>query len=231
MIGVESNRVEKLSENKGNSFNPDKTSDSKFDFNKKEEGSHVNQISDSKFDFKKKDDVEQKRMEPPIVIKFKCPERCNPTEFQRQLKGQERGLNSQTLSENMKNRDAYNKRKSETGNGRDPEGQKAQDIARQKAFHSRIESNQKKGMSYSDAKKEAIDWISKQAALHNPDQVAGGDPNKVSRMGDARVNSSIGAQWPSRVKQLKEGIDQYTKGKTSEELSKTKLNVKLEMEK
>lgn len=231
MISVESNRVEKLSENKGNSFNPDKTSDSKFDFNKKEEGFHVNQISDSKFDFKKKNDVEQKRMEPPIVIKFKCPEHLNPMEFARQLKGQERGLNSQTIFENVTNRKAYEQRKKETGCGRSVEGEKAQEITRQKAFHSRIESNQKKGMSYSDAKKEAEGWIVTQAALHNPDQIAGGDPLTVSRMGDSRVNSSIGRQWKDRVSELKNGIEQYAKGRTSEELSKTKLNVKLEMEK
>lgn len=223
---------EKISERNGISFNPDKTSDMKFDFSKKTENSNLNKLSDGKFDFSRENkDVETKRMEPPIVIKFKCPEGYDPKEFLRQLKAQERGLNRQTISENVKNRESYNKLKNETGNGRDPESKKAQEIARQKAYQSRIETNQKKGMSYSEAKKEATDWIKTQAALHDPDQVAGGNPNKVSRMGDARVNSSIGAQWPSRVKHLKEGIDQYAKGKTSEELSKTKLNVKLEMEK
>lgn len=168
------------------------------------------------------------RMESQIKIEFKCPEGMDKKEFTRQIKGQERGLNSQTIAENMDNRAAYEQRKAETGNGRDTsEGKKAQDIARDKAMHSRIESNQKNGMSYSEAKKEAEDWISTQAALHNPDQIAGGDPTKVSRMGDANVNSSIGAQWKSRVEQLSDAIEDYAKDKTRDELENTKLNVKL----
>lgn len=229
---IDVNGKEKISERNGISFNPDKTSDMKFDFSKKTENSNLNKLSDGKFDFSRKNkDVETKRMEPPIVIKFKCPEGYDPKEFLRQLKAQERGLNSQSISENIKNREAYIKRKTETGCGRDLEAKQSQEIARQKAYQSRIETNQKKGMSYSEAKKEATEWISTQAALHNPDQVAGGDPYKVSRMGDKNVNSSIGSQWRERVNQLKNGIDQYAKGKTPEELSNTKLNVKLEMEK
>ena len=181
----------------------------------------------------KKDNIEsesKERMEPPITIKFKCPESCDPKEFERQLKGQERGLNSQTIEENTKNREAYEKRKTETGNGRDVESGKAQEITRQKAYQSRIESNQRKGMSYSEAKAEADSWIKTQAALHNPDQIAGGDPKKVSRMGDSNVNSSIGSQWRSRVNELDKAINEYSEGKSPEELKNTKLNVKLEME-
>lgn len=163
-----------------------------------------------------------------IPIEFKCPEGVDRKEFNRQLKGQERGLNSQTVLENMKNRNAFEQRKLETGNGRDLEsGKKAQEIARQKAFQSRIESNQKKGMSYPEARKEAQTWISRQAALHNPDQIAGGDPAKVSRMGDAGVNASIGAQWKTRVPELKRAVDEYAKNKSTQELANTKMNVKL----
>ena len=177
----------------------------------------------------KNQDVEKmKKMEPPIIIKFTCPEGMNREEFIRQLKRQERGLNSQTVAENMDNRAAYEKRRAETGNGRDiSEGKKAQEIAREKALQSRIEHNQKKGMSYSEAKAEAQEWIKKQAALHNPDQIAGGDPSKVSGMGDAGVNSSIGSQWRSRVEHLKQNVDDYAKDKDRGELENTKMNVKL----
>lgn len=168
------------------------------------------------------------KMEPQITIEFTCPERMDRKEFVRQIKGQERGLNSQTITENMDNRAAFERRKTETGNGRDvSEGKKAQEIAREKATQSRIESNQKKGMSYSEAKKEAEEWIGTQAALHNPDQIAGGDPSKVSRMGDANVNSSIGSQWRTRVDQLANAVDDYAKNKTRDELEHTKMNVKL----
>ncbi len=168
------------------------------------------------------------RMEPPKIIEFKCPDGVDKKEFIRQLKGQERGLNSQTVAENMKNRNEFLKRKMETGNGRDLEsGKKAQDIQRQKALQSRIDTNQKKGMSYKEAKAEAEGWIKTQAALHNPDQIAGGDPSKVSRMGDAKVNASIGSQWRTKVKELEAGINEYAKGKSPEELARTKLNVRL----
>ncbi len=171
------------------------------------------------------------RMEPPIVIKFKCPEGFDRKEFYRQVKDQERGLNSQTIAENISNRESFEKRKEETGVGRDiNEGNKNQDIARQKALQQRIESNQDKGMTYVQAKSEAEGWIKTQAALHNPDQIAGGRPDKVSRMGDAKVNSSIGGQWKARVDQLAKGISEYAEGKSQKELENTKLNVKLEVE-
>jgi len=177
---------------------------------------------------KKKGGKKKKKGKPPIIIKFICPEGMNREEFIRQLKRQERGLNSQTVAENMDNRAAYEKRRAETGNGRDiSEGKKAQEIAREKALQSKIESNQKKGMSYSEAKADAQEWIKKQAALHNPDQIAGGDPSKVSGMGDAGVNSSIGSQWRSRVEHLKQNVDEYAKDKDRGELENTKMSVKL----
>ncbi|MCD8363747.1 MAG: polymorphic toxin type 15 domain-containing protein [Lachnospiraceae bacterium] len=166
------------------------------------------------------------RMEVPINIRFKCPENLDAREFSRQLKGQERGLNGMTMDRWLENRNRY------LENGRALESVEAQKIARQKALTSRIETNQKNGMSYSEAKAEASNWIKTQAALHNPDQIAGGDPEKVSRMGDAGVNSSIGSQWKSaeRIGKLDTVIREYADGKTPEELSRIKLNVKLEME-
>ena len=176
----------------------------------------------------KKDVEKVEKMEPQITIEFACPEGMNKKEFTKQLKAQERGLNGQTVAENMDNRAAFEQRKQETGNGRDLiEGKKAQDIARQKAIQSRIETNQKKGMSYSEAKAESEEWIKTKAALHNPDQIAGGDSTKVSRMGDANVNSSIGSQWRTRVEQLSKDVEDYANYKTREELENTKMNVKL----
>lgn len=186
-------------------------------------------VSKNVSDIGEKNEVKNpERMEPQIVIPFKCPEGMDRKEFTRQLKGQERGLNSQTLATNMDNRENFEQRKAETGNGRDVgEAKKQQEITREKALHNRINTNQEKGMSYSEAKQEAEEWIKGQAALHNPDQIAGGDPTKVSRMGDAKVNSSIGSQWRTRVEQLADGVNEYAKGKTREELENTKMNVKL----
>ncbi len=168
-----------------------------------------------------------------ITIKFKFPDNADSAqkkEFYRQLKAQERGLNSQSVAENMKNRQEYQLRKSETGNGRLPEAGIAQQRAREKAVAQRIQSNQKKGMTFGDAKREADAWIQTQAALHNPDQIAGGNPLTVSRMGDKNINSSIGGQWSSRVVQLADAVNKFAQDYSNPELDRIKMNVKLEVE-
>lgn len=167
-----------------------------------------------------------------VTIKFKYPEGANEAqkkEFRRQLKAQERGLNKQSVAENMENRQNYQLRKEETGNGRSPESYMAQQRVREKAIAQRIESNQNKGLSYGEAKKEADEWIQKQAALHDPDQIAGGNPLKVSKMGDRNINSSIGSQWSSRVSQLEDAANRFAKNYLKEELRQIKMNVKLEV--
>ena len=172
------------------------------------------------------------RMEQAI-IKFKYPENVNAAqkkEFDRQLKAQERGINSQTVAENIKNRREYQLRKAETGNGRLPEAGIAQQRAREKAITQRIQSNQKKGMNFSEAKREADAWIQTQAALHNPDQIAGGNPLTVSRMGDKNINSSIGGQWSSRVVLLDSAVNQFVQEHPNQDLAQIKMNVKLEAE-
>jgi hypothetical protein len=186
------------------------------------QGKGFQESGDSATEKRETDEIE--RMEPRVIIKFKCPDGMDQKEFKRQLKGQERGLNSMTVDHWIENRENYKE------NGRAPEGTEAQRELREKVLQSRIESNQQKHMSYSDSKAEAQKWIEGQAALHNPDQIAGGDPEKVSRMGDAKVNSSIGGQWKSRVDGLESAIKDYAKDKSPEELANTKLNVKLEME-
>lgn len=173
---------------------------------------------------------EYQRMEPPTIIQFKCPEGIDKNEFIKQLKGQERGLNSQTIKENVENRETYQKRKIETGEGRLQESGFAQQREREKAEASRIKTNMQKGMSPNDAKKEANEWLKTQDALHYPDQIAGGNPLHVSKMGDRSVNRSIGAQWNSKVTELDKAIKEYSKGLSEDEISKIKLNFRLEME-
>ena len=158
---------------------------------------------------------------PYLEIRFKCPDGVEQKEFNRQLKGQERGLNRQSLAENIENRKRY------ALEGRSKEGNEAQSITRKKAEASRISSNLKEGMTVSDAREEAKEWIKTQAALHNPDQIAGGNPTKVYRMGDSRVNSSIGSQWRERVKQLDKCTKDYIAEHPQADLTKIKMNVKL----
>lgn len=194
-----------------------------------EKNSTKTNMKDAPDGSKKNLNVERvERMEPPVKIEFHCPDKMDKKEFNRQIKGQERGLNRQTLAENMDNRAAFEKRKVETGNGRDQETEKkVREIVRQKALQSRIESKQREGMTYREAKAEAEEWIKTKDALHEPDHIAGGNPSKVSKMGDASVNRSIGSQWNTRVDQLADSVNDFAKGRTRGELEKIKMNVKL----
>lgn len=51
----ETGNIDRLSENRRNSFNPDKVSDMKFNFTKQEGKTNFNKISDMKFNFNKKE--------------------------------------------------------------------------------------------------------------------------------------------------------------------------------
>lgn len=167
------------------------------------------------------DNVE--RMDKKITLGFTCPKDLDSKEFRRQLRNQERGINRQTVYENMHNRMEYQ------SSGRSLEGNEVQRKTREKELAKRIKENQEKGMDYSKAKKEAENELKNKAVLHNPDQIAGGDPKNVSsRLGDASVNSSIGAQWRKNVLTLDKEVKEYSKGKTTEELKSIKMNVKLE---
>ncbi|OTW75670.1 hypothetical protein BK715_21490 [Bacillus thuringiensis serovar japonensis] len=66
-----------------------------------------------------------------------------------------------------------------------------------------------------------------QAALHNPDQIAGGKVEIIGGMGDKRINSSIGSQWRYRIDIVDEQIKELAKNMTPEQLKSTYLNVKL----
>ena len=61
-------------------------------------------------------------------------------------------------------------------------------------------------ISVEEAKAKAKEWIKTQAALHNPDQAAGGDPTNITGVGDAAINKSIGAQWKKNAVILEEAV-------------------------
>ena len=193
------------------------------------------------------------KMEKPIELNFKCnpPKGLNEdevkayrNEFNKQLKGQEDGINKQSVAENMANRSKYQERKEETGSGRDPEGSKAQrefrnaeinkrtgDLAEQYFHDENFEKGksveERKSAAWAKAKEDAKNSLKGQDALHDPDQVAGGDPTKIKEFGDRSVNRSIGKQWDSNAPKLAEATDQYAKEHPQEDLSKVKMNVKL----
>ncbi|HBF37739.1 MAG TPA: hypothetical protein DDW50_10495 [Firmicutes bacterium] len=154
-------------------------------------------------------------------MSFKRNPEHETVEFERQLKAQEEGLNSLTIDQYLKNRDRYLKE------GRALEGDAAQQVLREKAYLDKVAELREKGLSRKEAEKQASEWIKGQAALHNPDQIAGGIPTNVKGMGDKRINSSLGSQWKYKIDELDEKIRAEAAKMTDDERKSIRLNVKL----
>ncbi|MED3710123.1 polymorphic toxin type 15 domain-containing protein [Peribacillus frigoritolerans] len=156
-----------------------------------------------------------------IEVKFKQNPKHNAEEFARQLKDQEKGLNGLTIDEYLKNRERY------IEEGRALEGNAAQKAARVKAYLDKVDELRETGLSRKESEKQATVWINEQAALHNPDQIAGGNPLDIGGMGDKRVNSSLGSQWRYRIDVIDEQIKTIAASMTEVDKKSIYLNVKL----
>ncbi|WP_071461299.1 polymorphic toxin type 15 domain-containing protein [Bacillus massilinigeriensis] len=154
-------------------------------------------------------------------MNFNYKTKYDSKEFARQLKDQEKGMNQLTVEEYLKNRERY------IAEGRAIEGNAAQQAAREKALNKKIEELFESGMSWEAAEIKANSWLKTQAALHNPDQIAGGKPLNIGGLGDRRINSSIGSQWKYRIDIVDEQIGELAKLMTSEQRKNTFLNVRL----
>ena len=163
-----------------------------------------------------------KRIEKQIEIKFEIKEKFDVGEYNRQLKNQEDGLNKLTIQEYLDNIKEYK------SNGRGTEAAKVQRQVRNVEKAKKISELRRKGHSSEEAEKLAEEWIKTQAALHNPDMSAGGNPLDVTGVGDAKINSSIGSQWGNGNAELLETqIQDLIKAIEPEEYTTTYLNVKL----
>lgn len=80
-----------------------------------------------------------------------------------------------------------------------------------KVKKSTLKSLNKRGVFGEEAEKIAQSNFDKQmkqlAALHDPDTIAGGH-DKIRRMGDSKVNSSIGSQWKDRVAEMDKSAEE-----------------------
>ncbi|WP_455913977.1 DUF6861 domain-containing protein [Pseudomonas syringae] len=145
-------------------------------------------------------------------------------EFDRQLVGQEKGLNDLTVAEYLRGREAFKA------------GDKVRDpgVARlaRKALEEGLIKDAMAKMKLDDtpllgarraAKIIAREKMSILAALHNPDLFAGGK-DVISDFGDARVNSSIGAQWRGRI----DGLDHAASTTSVDMRDSAKINARLE---
>ncbi|HJF32437.1 MAG TPA: polymorphic toxin type 15 domain-containing protein [Sporosarcina psychrophila] len=156
-----------------------------------------------------------------IEVNFNRNVKHDSEEFTRQLKDQEKGMNELKVDEYLKNRERY------IAEGRAIEGNAAQKMARQEALKDKITELRKQGLARADATKQASEWMGTKAALHNPDQIAGGRANIIGGLGDKRVNSSIGSQWKYRIDIVDDQIRGIAKNMTPEQLKNNYLNVKL----
>jgi hypothetical protein len=157
-------------------------------------------------------------------------------EFYKQLKGQQDGINKMTVGKYLENRETLTGLVKEHGHKKARQiltnGGAAQADARTKLVKKITKSASKsyfnQGMSRSEAKKMAVEKAAKTlkelAALHDPDMIAGGD-DKIRRLGNKNVNSSLGSQWAkeSRVS----NIDKAAKQAMANSGADTKMNVEL----
>jgi filamentous hemagglutinin len=159
----------------------------------------------------------------------KADQKAYLKEMAAQLKRQENAINSLTAKKYREARDLF------ATKSRNPAAAAAQESAR-KLFEEAMAGNikkslQKGGMGALNAKKEAAarakEVMSKLAALHDPDMVAGGwlRPTPTG-MGRADVNSSIGGSWNQNDRVS--GMDREANRVIESGRGDQKMNVKLE---
>ena len=156
-----------------------------------------------------------------IEIEFNYNSKYDETEFARQLEDQQKGMNDLTVQEYLDNRQKYIEQ------GRAIESDAVQQAAREKAFVDKVDELQDAGLSLKEAEEQAQKWLGTQAALHNPDQVAGGYASNVGGVGDRGVNSSIGSQWRYRIDDVDAQIQKVAESMSEAEKNSTYLNVNL----
>lgn len=145
-------------------------------------------------------------------------------EFDRQLGGQERGLNDLTVDEYLRGREAF-----KAGDKvRDPRvAKQARMQLNDRLEHDLLDELLTEGMPFdqasSEAERLANDKMRTLAALHNPDLFVGGK-DVISDFGDRGVNSSIGSQWRWRV----DSLDQAVMRVNAADRDMIKINAKLE---
>ncbi len=147
---------------------------------------------------RKQAEINIKNDHPPGSSKLTVDEYLNQ-ETDRQLKLQEDGINSLTVAEYEQSRDDF--RANGRGNGLDQ--RQTREEYEQYLLELYNERYKKSGMSKTEAKQKSQETTNNimgtLAALHNPDQVAGGSQSKVPmEMGLQSVNSSIGTFWTKK---------------------------------
>lgn len=168
-------------------------------------------------------------IKPPFKLNKKF--QSNPyyeKEMRRQLKMQEDGINKMTIFEWLTNRKTFKEKGRQSSQAAQNDARDA--YKRTKMFEYMMLSDE--NFEYDEIIKKIDDELSLLAALHNPDQIAGGNYDDVTEMGDKRINSSIGSQWGTkdtgRAQNLEDELRKVLDGppKIDEEQQKNiKMNV------
>ena len=164
------------------------------------------------------------RFVPAVSVDFVCPPEMNSlkAEYATQVKGQETGLNSLKLTDWESNVRRYAKEgRSEEGSQKQREFREAE---RERRINAAIKDDK---LTRSQAEKRVDIELKGLAALHDPDQIAGGDPTDVNRLGSRRVNSSIGSQWRTKAPVMIQEIKSRVKDMAKTTRAKLHLNVQL----
>ncbi len=181
--------------------------------------------------------------ENPIEVEFKYnTAKYDKEEFIYQGNMQEEGMNDLSVADYLDNYERYKAEGRDINDAQEKYRLGIVETIADENGEQQIRDMMKENpnLSYEDASKE-INWkklikeaeeeISSQAALHNPDQIAGGDPRNVFATGSSKVNSSFGSQWKgSRSETLYNEILKASEGMTREEMENTRLNVKFNYE-
>ena len=114
-------------------------------------------------------------------------------EMDRQLQGQEEGLNDMSVEDYLNAREVFDPKNRDKKAARD-----ARNALRKKLKDDRFEEIKTSVGSVKEAKRLAAEYADATMktlnALHNPDLVAGGK-DTIADFGDAEVNHTIGRQW------------------------------------
>lgn len=159
------------------------------------------------------------RLPTPIDVHFTVNPMLNPVEYARQLRLQQAGINGMVVHDWIENRRRYIVR------GRHPLSNNAQQNLRTRlkarliqrltqpinvtspdvgayaeafilsVFNDFSPSTRYRGLGYDTAVEKMEEWMSRQEALHSPDQVAGGPYLQLTGVGTGYVNGDIGANW------------------------------------
>ncbi|CAL4860680.1 polymorphic toxin type 15 domain-containing protein [Microbacterium sp. MM2322] len=150
---------------------------------------------------------------------FKRNKKHDPVEYDRQYNEQMDALQQMPLSDWLRNRTEY------VQNGRTPDSLRAQENARAAALKAKILELREQGQSRSEAAENASSWLATQAATHRLDGIAGGNVTDISGVGDARINSSLGSQWRSRVGDIDAAVVRFIQSHPGVDLSDVYMNV------